>query len=224
MNLLNLLTVTVCLATLTPCAVHAQHTVDLWRGDSLVIGWYDASLSMDSSYMVTLDNAYNEFRNDTTVVRIFWDPTMSRIASEMRTSGDSVHYAYYYRSGQLMRRNIESRTNLTWLFTEDFHPNGQLCSRSWPSLDTLQTLTRYYANGRKEIQGWWCAGRAFNDWTEWYEDGQVKLEAHYEPWPIVEPPYRMSLPIGEWRYYKPNGDLEKIEVYDDGKLKETRAK
>ena len=34
----------------------------------------------------------------------------------------------------------------------------------------------------------------------------------------------MSLPIGEWRYYKPNGDLEKIEVYDDGKLKETRAK
>lgn len=97
-------------------------------------------------------------------------------------------------------------------------------SRSWPSLDTLQTLTRYYANGRKEIQGWWCAGRAFNDWTEWYEDGQVKLEAHYEPWPIVEPPYRMSLPIGEWRYYKPNGDLEKIEVYDDGKLKETRAK
>ena len=142
----------------------------------------------------------------------------------MRTRGDSVYIAHFYREGQLLRRNIESRTNLTWLFTEDFHPNGQLCSRLWPILDTLQTLTRYYANGQKEREGWWCGMRAFNDWTEWYEDGQVRLEAHYEHWPIVEPPYRMSLPIGEWHYYNPNGDLEKVEVYEKGKLKETRTK
>jgi len=179
---------------------------------------------MDSSYMVNLDNDYDGFRNDTTIVRVFWDRTMSKIASEMRTSGDSVHIAYYYREGQLMRRNIESRMNLTWLFTEDFHPNGQLCSRLWMSLDTVQPLTRYYANGQIEIEGWWCAGRAFDDWTEWYEDGQVRLEAHYERWPIVESPYRMSLPIGTWHYYSPNGNLEKVEVYENGKLKETRTK
>ncbi|MBL0127208.1 MAG: hypothetical protein IPP83_07045 [Flavobacteriales bacterium] len=226
MNLLHLKlpTVAICMVILTPCVAHAQHAVNLWRGDSLVIGWYDDYPAKDSAYMVVLDDVSHTFRNDTTVARIFWDPTMTRIASELRTHGDSVYTSHYYREGQLMRRNIEDRKTMGWLYTEYFHPNGQLWSSLWPSRDTLQPMTSYHANGQKERDGWWCAMRAFNDWTEWYENGQVKIEEHYERWPIVEPPYRMSLPVGEWRYFKPNGDLEKVEVYEDGKLRETRTK
>ncbi len=226
MNPLHLLLTALLLlaATLTPHTSGAQRTLELWRGDSLVIGWYDDYPPKDSAYIVVLDDDTHAFRNDTTVVRIFWDTTMTRIASEMRTLGDSVYTSHFYRDGQLMRRNIENRQTMKWLYTECFHRNGHLWSSLWLALDTLQRMRSYYANGQKEREGWWHAMRAFNDWTEWYEDGQVKIEEHYERWPIVEPPYRMSLPVGEWRYFKPNGSLEKVEVYEEGKLKETRTK
>ncbi len=91
-------------------------------------------------------------------------------------------------------------------------------------LDTLQLSTTYYANGKKQLEYWWYDGRAFNDWTEWYEDGQVKLQGHYEPGPLIEEmKLREPLPIGEWHYFKPNGAPDKIEFYSEGKLIRTQV-
>lgn len=113
---------------------------------------------------------------------------------------------------------------MAWIYTEEYHPNGQLRYKLSLNSDSLQHGLVFYPNGMKEREFWRSGMSVFNEFTEWYENGQVKLEAHYEPWPRVEPPYRQSLPVGEWRYYKPNGDLEKIEIYEAGVLKETRMK
>jgi antitoxin component YwqK of YwqJK toxin-antitoxin module len=140
---------------------------------------------------------------------------------------DSSICLRFYPTGQLKVKDVSNRGgSLAWLLNETYHPNGQLRAKWNVSTDTLELLTTYYANGQREREYWYYAARAFNDWTEWYENGQVKLEAHYEQGPLTEEmkPFRESLAIGEWRYYKANGDLEKVEVYEDGKLKETRTK
>jgi len=140
---------------------------------------------------------------------------------------DSLVTFEYYPSGQLKVKNISNRGgSLAWIHNESYHPNGQLRTRWNPSADSLEFLTAYYSNGRRERECWYYALRYFNDLTEWHDNGNVRLEAHYERGPLTQEmkPYRESTRVGEWRYFKPNGDLEKIEVYENGKLKETRTK
>ena len=162
-----------------------------------------------------------------TTIEIYIDQSRRLLLTRHEIHRDSMITSEYYAQGQLKVKNTSNRGgSLAWITSESYHPNGQLRARWHPSTDTLELLTCYYANGKRALEYWHYGSRAFNDWTEWYESGQVQLEAQYEPGPLTEEmkPFRLPVPIGEWRYYKPDGELQKVEVYEEGKLKETRWK
>lgn len=162
-------------------------------------------------------------------VEVYRDSSWQSILTRSIAYPDSRIDLQFYRNGQVKIRNIsDNDSSRVWLAAETYHPNGQLRSSYRLDDDSLQLITTYYPDGSREREIWWWSGRVFNNWTEWHENGQVKLEAFYDPGPLTDQirrrPCCKSTPIGEWRYFKPDGQIEKIEVYQDGKLIETRTK
>lgn len=166
------------------------------------------------------------FNYPTTIDVVALDPVATLLTRHV-VYHDSLISTRFYPNGRVKVKDVSARgSSLAWLRNENYHSNGQLRAIWHLNSDTLELQTTYYPNGQRECEYWYYAGRAFNDWTEWYDNGQVRLDAHYERGPLTDAmkPYRSSLRIGEWRYYKANGNLEKIEVYEDGQLMETRTK
>ena len=174
----------------------------------------------DSSWVALV--AYDErvIREYPTIVEVFADSSMRHVLTRTVVYLDSLVASEYYKSGQLKVRNLSGQSPPNWLASESYHPNGQLKSRMRLDSDSLQLVISYYADGSTENQMWWHAGSLFNEYTEWYENGQVKLEAHYERWPLKEARY--SYPIGIWVYYKPNGEIEKTEDHGGGPVNDTQ--
>ncbi len=214
--------------SLSLVSAHAQALLTYLTSDTVHVSCYRTDEWPYDTTCVALD-VYDErisFSYPTTM-EIRDADVKGALLTKHIVHADSLVTLRFYPNGQLKVKDVSNRgSSLAWLLNETYHPNGQLHAKWNVSTDTLGLLTTYYANGEREREYWYYAGRAFNDWTEWHETGQVKLEAHYERGPLTEQmkPFRPSLPIGEWRYYKANGDLEKVEVYEDGKLKETRLK
>lgn len=202
---------------------HSQTVQEYIVGDTSVIGQVSNGSSLDTSWVLSSIYDQRVTLPNPSVINIrrtsALDPPLTRYV----LNGDTITTSEYYHNGQLKVQNISLRFG-SWLHTAEYHPNGQLHFQLSLKSDSLEHVFVFFPSGMKEREYWWNGLRLFNDFTEWYEDGQVKLEAHYERWPIIEPPYRMSLPIGEWNYLKPDGKLDKIEVYRDGRLIETRTK
>jgi hypothetical protein len=161
-------------------------------------------------------------------VEVYRDSSWQLILNRVIAYPDSVIELQFYPDEQVKIRNLSANgSSRAWLAAESYHPNGQLRSSHRLDYDSLQQITTYYPDGSREREIWWWSGRLFNKWTEWYENGQVKLEAHYEPGPLTEEirqrPCCESPPMGEWRYYKETGEIEKIEYYEEGVLIKTRT-
>ncbi len=159
-----------------------------------------------------------------TVAEVYSKDSAQLLLTRETIYRDSLVSCSYHSNGTLKSRHVSGRPTPKLLSTELYYSNDQLRYGMRYDLDTLQLSTTYYANGKKQLEYWWYEWRAFNDWTEWYDDGRLKLQGHYEPGPLTEElKHREPLPIGQWHYFKPNGEPEKIEVYSEGKLIRTKV-
>jgi len=150
-------------------------------------------------------------------VEVFTDSAWTAVLTRDILYRDSLVSMEFYLNGQLKIRNLSANgSTRAWLEAVSYYPNGQLKRRMRLDNDSLQLVTSYYADGTKESQMWWFAGSLFNEYTEWHENGRVKLEGFYERWPLQEARY--TYPIGRWVYYMPNGEVEKIEEHGNGAL------
>ena len=43
-------------------------------------------------------------------------------------------------------------------------------------------------------------------WITWFENGQIESEIYYEE----------GIPVGTWKYWNPDGTIQKVESYDKG--------
>lgn len=188
----------------------AQSTLRFITADTVNVFSFESShWPYDTSWVAPI--VYDLGDTDYPVqVEIFQDSTWITVLARDFAYRDSLVELEFYSNGQLKTRNLSANgSTRAWLEATSYHPNGQLKSTMRLDYDSLQLVISYYADGSKESQRWWHAGSLFNEYTEWYENGQVKLDAHYEGWPLNEARY--SRPIGKWIYYKPNGEIEKIE-------------
>lgn len=66
-------------------------------------------------------------------------------------------------------------------------------------------VTRYYANGQKEQEGYFKWDRQDSLYAEWYETGKLKTEGEY----------LLGKPVGTWKYYYRDGRLKSVEEVVD---------
>tara|TARA_R110002096_G_scaffold384852_2_gene578709 strand:+ start:998 stop:1618 length:621 start_codon:yes stop_codon:yes gene_type:complete len=94
---------------------------------------------------------------------------------------------------------------------------GQLIVRVQLNTFEPQTITNYYCNGNKKNQmlvssryRYGVSGKMIS----WYENGQIKFENYYDD---------KGYKTGKWKYWKEDGTLDRIEIYKDDELVETKA-
>ena len=98
---------------------------------------------------------------------------------------------------------------------EKYCNNGQIINKALINTTNPQHLVTYYCNGNKASEMYWSIKFRYGVTGKlvwWYEDGQVQFEKHFD-----DKGYKM----GEWKYWKKDGTLDRIEIYKDDELIET---
>ena len=150
-------------------------------------------------------------------IEVYYDTTKESLAYKTFAEPDTCHKYQYWKNGQLKKHVIylsePSRNVPVWWWEEAYCENGQLIYRG-PTFNQSERFAYvlYDCNGgkRKEFirEGEGIVGEI----KLWYANGQLK-----EVWNWKD--YKED---GEWKYFSEAGSLVKVEVYDMGKLVETK--
>lgn len=142
-----------------------------------------------------------------------------KLLSERKCEHDTCTTDYYYRSGTLMKRDIEavSTKGINRFYSVSYCDNGQI--KYSPPLNpdsrSHQFISTFYCSGRKkeELTFLIISGKQFyiGPYTEWYENGQIKTQGNYDD---TNPGQK----TGFWNYYKEDGKFTLQERYENGRV------
>ncbi len=90
----------------------------------------------------------------------------------------------------------------------EWFANGNLRYKAFWKQSKGDGLWQYFhENGRLRTEGFYAEDLAQGVHYEWHENGQIKVKRIY----------RDDKPIESWTYFLPNGEVEKVEVFENGK-------
>jgi antitoxin component YwqK of YwqJK toxin-antitoxin module len=150
-----------------------------------------------------------------------------KLLSEKKCVNDTCTTDYFYRSGTLMKRDIETINAVTgirnWFYSSAYCDNGQIkySPPLNPSSKDAQLITSYYCSGvKKEEYTLLLVGGKhlrIRHYTEWYENGTPKTVGYYND-VITDSTEKKT---GPWNYYNAEGKFTRQERYEDGELKDS---
>ncbi len=101
--------------------------------------------------------------------------------------------------------------------------------RFWNAADACQPCLLYTYNNKDQLKyvAYQYENCLCGEYKEYYPEGQLKVEGQFREnltgnWENLKQRNLCSVRNGTWTYYLENGNVEKIEVYVDGKLKEVK--
>jgi antitoxin component YwqK of YwqJK toxin-antitoxin module len=160
-------------------------------------------------YFLDFDKRYNNWI-------IYFDYAKQHLAYQSNLKGDTCIMINYWRNGNIKERTIYAKGKFNlfeWYSEEEYCKNGQLIFKDCPiQTEEKKLVLRYYCSGQLKMK-WWIQGHTADGlFTQWYENGKIKSE-----WNFVNKKQE-----GEWKYWDESGKLQKIEIYKEGKLIETK--
>jgi len=149
--------------------------------------------------------------------KIFFDSNKKKLAYFSSIIADTCTRTNYWRNGKIKDKAIYVKSNegdFRWWCQESYCENGQLIVKHCPHIDFIedQLLTRYYCNGKKDLEYTQHGNTAIGNFTKWYEDGTTQFINHFDE----------NGPSGEWKFWDEKGNLKKVETYKDGSLIDTK--
>ncbi len=166
---------------------------------------------------IILDSLVNpkDFNKEYKTWKVYFDHNKKQLAFESYLENDSICiHNDYWRNGRLKRKGTFYKvTNdfFGWGSDETYCSNGQLLCKCCFNDDTL--CIGYYCNGQKHFQYNRIEGAYANGlYLVWHENGQKMSEVNFVK----------HVEEGEKKYWDEKGKLQKIEVYKEGKLIETK--
>ncbi len=144
--------------------------------------------------------------------KVFYDTECKLIATIQTVKNDTFYFEHFYKNGNIKRRCIftnfysKKRKELSDAW---WYENGQLnVDVNFSSFPCI--VKNYYRNGQQRMEFYYIDEwlTVEGEYKEWYENGKLKSTGFYKD----------NEKDGIWKYYKKNGDLEKTEIYDNGKL------
>ncbi len=169
-------------------AAMAQDTLRFnYRDTKNVLAHLSIDSPTDSVYSPVRGSDFRMFRNDSTVVEIYRDTSQAHLVTRLITRGDSAYSWNYHPNGQLRLYVIEAGENFTDLtYSEAYYSNGQLLAKLDYHPKQAVLATSYWPNGNKQAEYFWYRGTIVGDFSDWYEDGQLKSKGRYFEYPIEQ--------------------------------------
>ncbi|MBI9037889.1 MAG: hypothetical protein JEY97_07135 [Bacteroidales bacterium] len=156
-----------------------------------------------------------------------------KAVSKFEKNGSISYTVFYHPNGKMMARGkfINEKKDSTWNFyrksdellvSKDNYLDGKIHGES----------ISYYPNGViAEIINY-NEGVKHGEWVKYFQDGSIQIEGNYindniegkyriyYPGKILKASgeYKKSLKHGEWKYYSILEELEKHEIFEDGKI------
>ncbi len=165
-------------------------------------------LEMDSLIYIIHDEAY------AAPYLVYYDTAHLHVAFRSYMREDTAYKINYWRSGTLKEteKYLKKINYFDLCYVEQYCENGTRICQYWPHASDLLHLEKFYCNGQKKEEFNTLRGKFEGTYSGWYENGNKKFEKNYFN----------SKSDGEWHYWKENSELEKIEIYSNGKLIETK--
>jgi len=80
-------------------------------------------------------------------------------------------------------------------------------------------METWYENGVKEYHCYWSMGMVDGNIFEWYRNGKIKLQKEFKKDMLISKKYwNEDGTLDQIEFYDPNGNCQKIELYEKGKL------
>ncbi len=172
------------------------------------------------------DKPFGEFK-------YYYNDRGLKAISRFQDNGTVSYTVFYHPNGKMMAKGkfINEKKDSTWsyyresdeiLVSKENYFDGKIHGESislYPNGDIAEIIN--YNNGVKQ-----------GIWQKYFQEGSIQLEGNYfnddiegkfiiyYPGKIIKTSgeYKKSLKHGEWKYYSILEELEKIEIYKDGKL------
>ena len=176
------------------------------------------------------DKPFGEFK-------YFYNDRGLKAVSRFQNDGTISYTFFYHPNGKMMARGkfINEKKDSVWnyyresdelLVSKENYFDGKIHGESisyYPNGDVAEIIN--YDKGVKQ-----------GVWQKYFQDGDIQLEGNYSnddiegkfdiyyPGKILKTSgeYKKSLKHSEWKYYSILEELEKVEIYEDGKLVETK--
>jgi antitoxin component YwqK of YwqJK toxin-antitoxin module len=182
------------------------------KWDKVVTGRYSSQLDIDEKNKIWYSNG-----------NVMYD--------YVKIGKDTMIEYYYYRN-----KNIKKKTTHCYhCFEQDgdgyqypkkyFHyaphkeeyfcENGQF-TRSYNFGVTEKDVKTYYCNGntRSYIEKYYKQMKLVGEFIYYYENGKINYKGHFKEHEEGEP-QNVSVEVGEWTYYDVDGNVERIELFDE---------
>lgn len=172
--------------------------------------WYENGQIMHDTFIKDGKNVNPPY------ISYYEDGTFEKISGGSRKDAFSIEF---HKNGKLkiLTRTISDSTRCggKWGLEETtWEDNGQLVSKQIINCGK-QTYTEYYNDStiaRKATQVDAIILKV-GDYTEWYRNGKLKLEAHFK-----DDVDDFNIKTGLWKYYNDQGKLIKEEYYENDEL------
>ncbi|HEY4800763.1 MAG TPA: hypothetical protein VII99_16905 [Bacteroidia bacterium] len=191
----------------------------LTKGNRRYCIQYFSSGKKESESIYEIPNAFPKFQH-----YAWYETGVLKIESKYKPNNDTIIGKYFYQNGNLLELEISVGPGL--IYSERHCDNGQLIYKGAPGSTDKMKVTHYHCNGKMKAKFYLKNGRVIGKWQEWYDNGQIKIDGHYNENIFNDPnTFSPSEKTGKWLYYNENGKLLKKEYYKHDKMiKEVKHK
>lgn len=172
------------------------------------------------------DKPFGEFK-------YYYNDGCIKAISRFKNNGTVSYTVFYHSNGKMMAKGkfINEKKDSIWNYYR-VSDEMLVSKENYFDGETHDESISYYPNGNiAEIINY-NKGVKQGVWEKYFQDGNIQLKGNYfndniegkfdiyYPGKILKTSgeYKKSLKYGEWKYYSILEKLEKIEIYDDGKL------
>lgn len=131
--------------------------------------------------------------------------------------GDTTKITEYYISGKIKKNELAFKDSLHGEsmvphYSISWHENGQIAYTPVDlNSNKIQVIMHYYASGKKKMEYSWKSHCYIGDYSEWYENGNLKVKGQYKDHNQENGIMNFFFQEGLWIYYNENG-TKKLEI------------
>jgi antitoxin component YwqK of YwqJK toxin-antitoxin module len=152
---------------------------------------------------------------------IYFDTNRTQLAYRSYFNDKTFVIEEYWKNGNL-RYKTEYIDTTTMRYSSTLHyetlycENGQFVQKMIYGTSEKQHIKSFYCNGNKWVDQYFTYTAKYGvvgNFRYWYENGNIMFDTNYDDFGNKQ---------GEWNYWKEDGSLDRIEVYKDDVLIETK--
>lgn len=221
--------------------VHALLYCLTFNGHSQELNQTDAQGRKQGKWLKRYDNNKirytGQFIDDKPVGEFKYFNEDGELSSVISNKGDSAKATFYHVNGTVLGEGKYHRQKRTGIW-KHYDADGDISSQEVYENGVKNGPARiYYKDGRVAKDLSYDKGKVEGKVTEYFPDGKPKQESHYEAGKLegmvkhyktngkiwIKGYYTDNVRDKVWVYYKPEGGIERFEIYELGTLKASKS-